>query len=228
MGTLSSAGSLHGVTALQPHLPAVTSALIGAAALAAVVLPGLSRLTHYVHVMAHEGAHAVAGAALGGRVTGVRLHSDGTGLTTVESASGAGYVVTSVAGYLGASAFGLAAAKLIAVGHAAAVPWAGLAGLVLLGYLVRRSGFGLAAVALTGLVLFAVARYAPVGAQVALAYGIAWFLLVSGVRMVLMHGRNAGDAISLRQVTRVPRGLWAALWLAGSAAALLIGGRMLI
>ena len=46
--------------------------------------------------------------------------------------------------------------------------------------------------------------------------------------MVLSHGRDAGDAIILRQLTRMPRGLWAGLWLVGSALALVAGGRMLV
>ena len=129
----------------------------------------------------------------------------------------------------GGSGIGLAISRRLATdGHAVAVLWVALAALVLLGILVRRSGFGIAAVIVSGLGVFLIARYAPVGAQVALSYGIAWFLLVSGVQVVLAHGRNAGDAIALRQLTRVPRGLWAAFWLAGSAAALFLGGRMLI
>lgn len=231
MGTLSLAGTLHGlsnVTALQAHLPVSASVLVGVAALAAAVLPGLSQITQHVNTMAHEGAHAVVGSVLGNRVTGVRLHGNGEGLTTMAPAAGVGFIIAGVVGYLGPSAFGLGAAKLISVGHAVAVLWVTLAALVLLGILVRRSGFGIAAVIVTALGVFLVARYAPVGAQVVLAYGIAWFLLVSGVQVVLSHGRNAGDAIALRQLTRVPRGLWAAFWLAGSAAALLIGGRMLI
>jgi Peptidase M50B-like len=94
--------------------------------------------------------------------------------------------------------------------------------------MVRRNGFGLAAVALTGVGIYLVARYAPVGGQIAVAYGIAWFLLVSGIRVVLLHGRDAGDAIALRKLTRLPRGLWAAIWLAGTAAALVLGGQLLV
>ena len=231
MGTRSLvASSLRGsgITALQPHLPVSTSVLIGVAALAAAVLPGLSQITQHVNTMAHEGAHAVVGSVLGRRVTGVRLHGNGEGLTTMAPSAGIGFILAGVVGYLGPSAFGLGAAKLIAVGHAIAVLWVTLAALLLLGILVRRSVFGIAAVIVTALGVFLVARYTPVGAQVVLAYAIAWFLLLSGVQVVLAHGRNAGDAIALRKLTRVPRGLWAAFWLAGTAAALLIGGSMLI
>jgi hypothetical protein len=109
-----------------------------------------------------------------------------------------------------------------------AVPWVTIACLAVLAGLTRRSPFGLTATLATGLGVYLVARYAPVGACVALAYSLAWFLLLSGVRVVLSHGRNAGDAVMLRRLTRVPRGLWAGLWLAGSALALIDGGRILI
>jgi hypothetical protein len=221
-------GTLHGITTLQPHLPGGTSLLVGAAALGAAILPGLSQLTQHVNTMAHEGAHAVVGSALGRRVTGVSLHGNGEGRTTMAPSSGAGFIAAGIVGYLGPSAFGLGAAKVIEVGHAIALLWITLAALLLLGIAVRRSGFGLTAVAMTGIAIFAVARYAPVGAEVALAYGIAWFLLLSGLQVVLLHGRHASDAVALRQLTRVPRGLWAALWLAGSALALVAGARMLV
>jgi hypothetical protein len=228
MGWQSLVGTLHGITSLQPHLPGSTSVLVGAAALGAAILPGISRLTQHVNTMAHEGAHAMVGSAMGRRVTGVTLHGNGEGRTTMAPSSGAGFIAAGIVGYLGPSAFGLGAAKLIQVGHAIAVLWITLAALLLLGIAVRRSGFGLAAVAVTGIAIFAVARYAPVGAEEALAYGIAWYLLLSGVQVVLSHGRNAGDAIALRNLTRVPRSLWAALWLAGSVLALVAGARMLV
>jgi hypothetical protein len=228
MGWQALAGTLHGITSLQPHLPGSTSVLVGAAALGAAILPGLSQLTQHVNTMAHEGAYAMVGSAMGRRVTGVTLHGNGEGRTTMAPSRGVGFVAAGIVGYLGPSAFGLGAAKLIQVHHAIAVLWITMAALLLLAVAVRRSGFGLAAVTVLGVAIFAVARYAPVGAEVAVAYGIAWFLLLSGVQVVLSHGRDASDAIALRQLTRVPRGLWAALWLAGSALALVAGARMLV
>lgn len=228
MVTRSLVGALHGVGELQAHLPGSTSVLVGAGALAAATLPGISLLTQHVATMAHEGAHATMGSAMGRRVTGVTLRGNGEGRTTLAPSRGAGFVAAGVVGYLGPSAFGLGAAKLIQVGHIIAVLWITLAALAAMAVAVRRNGFGLAVVIVTGVAVYLVARYAPLGAQVAVAYGIAWFLLLSGVRMVLLHGRDAGDAIALREITRLPRGLWAAIWLAGSAAALFYGGGMLI
>jgi hypothetical protein len=228
MTVTRSPGGLHAFAALQPHLPPGTSAAVGALALGAAILPGLSALTQHVNTMAHEGAHAMMGSATGRTITGVRLRGNGDGLTTMTASRGGGYILAGIVGYLGPSAFGLAAAELIRVGHAVAVLWVALAALAVLGVLARRSAFGITAVLGTGLLVYLVARYAPVGAGVALAYGMAWFLLLSGVQVVLAHGRDAGDAVALRQRTRLPRGLWAGLWLIGSVAALIAGGRMLL
>jgi hypothetical protein len=221
-------GALSGIVGLQAHLPESASILLGVAALAAATLPGISRLTQYVNTMAHEGAHAVMGSATGRRVTGVTLHGNGDGRTTLSQPHGAGYLLAGIAGYLGPSAFGVGAAKLIEVGHIVAVLWLALVALAILAFPARRSGFGLAVVIVSGVLVFLVARYSPLGVQVAVSYGIAWFLLVSGVRVVLQHGSHAGDAIILREVTRLPRGLWSGLWLAGTVAALLYGGALLV
>lgn len=226
--TPSFGSTLHGITAVQAHLPVTASVGLAALSLGAVILPGISTLTQHVNTMAHEGAHAAVGSAMGRKITGVTLRGNGDGLTTMTASRSAGYILAGVVGYLGPSAFGLGAAELIRVGHAVAVLWVGIAALAVLGVLARKSAFGISAVVMTAVLIYAVARYAPVGAGVALAYGLAWFLLLSGVQVVLAHGRNAGDAIALRQLTRLPRGLWAALWLAGSALALIAGGRMLL
>ena len=227
-----SGGSLGGAVSqigqLQAQLPAATSVLVGVVALGLAVLPGLAELSGHVSTMAHEGAHAVMGSAIGGRITGVKLNRNRTGLTSMTSSGGGASILFFLAGYLGPSAFGLGAAKLIEVGHPVAVLWLVLALLVVLAILVRRSGFGILAVTVAGVLLYFMARYAPIGGQVALAYGIAWLLLLSGVKVALEDGRGADDAGKLRDLTRLPRGLWSSLWLVGSAAALIIGARLLV
>lgn len=226
--TRPSGGALSGISAVQPHLPAAASVGLGVLALGAMVLPGGWALTQHVNTMAHEGAHAAMGSATGRRITGVTLRGNGDGLTTMTPASGGGFILAGVVGYLGPSAFGLGAAELIRVGHPVAVLWIAVAALAVLAVLARRSAFGITVALGFGFGVYLVARYAPVGAAVALAYAMAWFLLLSGVGVVLSHGRSAGDAIILRQLTRMPRGLWAGLWLIGSALALIAGGRMLV
>jgi hypothetical protein len=220
--------ALHAIVDLQARLPRSTSVLLGVGALAAATLPGISALTRYVNTMAHEGAHAAIGSATGRKVTSVIMRGNGEGRTSMTKPQGLGYLLAGIVGYLGPSAFGLIAARLIEIGHIIAVLWLVILALVFMAVMVRRNVFGLVAVVITGAGLVLVLRYTPLGAQVAVAYGIAWFLLVSGVRVVLQHGRHASDAVALRQLTRLPRGLWASFWLAGSAVALVFGGAMLI
>jgi hypothetical protein len=211
----------------QPPLTPTVAMLLGIAVLAVVVLPATWLVVRHVGTMAHEGAHALVGSGAGGRIQGVRLKPNSDGETRVSSTGGTGSVITGAAGYLGSSAFGLGAAKLISVGHAVAVLWLSLLLLVVLLALVRNP-FGVVVVVATGVVIYVIARYTAVGTETAVAYLITWFLLLSGLRMVLEHGSRAGDAVILARATHVPRVLWAGMWLVGTAAALIVGGMLLL
>jgi hypothetical protein len=48
-----------------------------------------------------------------------------------------------------------------------------------------------------------------------------------GVRSVLEHRAEAGDADKLRKITSLPRGLWYRLWLVGTVLALVYGSTLL-
>lgn len=126
-----------------------------------------------------------------------------------------------------ARAFGLGAARLIEFGHVVAVLWITLFLLGLLLMSVRWS-FGIITVVLTGAAVFGIARYTPMHVQMVAGYAISWLLLLTGVRQVLLHGVNAGDAANLASRTSLPRLLWALLWLAATLAALAVGGSMLV
>ena len=64
--------------------------------------------------------------------------------------------------------------------------------------------------------------------QIVAAYAIKWFLLLSGVRGILMHGAGAVDARILQSKTFIPRFIWSLFWLAGTVIAVAIGGKWLI
>jgi hypothetical protein len=212
----------------QAPLPASASVLIGLATLAAVGVQEIWLLAQHVNTIAHEGAHAIAGSAAGRTVRSVTMRGNGDGLTKVVGPGGAaGAVFFYVMGYIGPSAFGLGAAKLIEVGHSIAVLWLSLFLLAIL-LVVLRNAFGFAAVLVTGGLIYLIARYASVGANVVTAYAMAWFLLLSGVRVVVNHGVNAGDAGLLNGLTHIPRAFWAWLWLIGTVIALVVGGRLLL
>jgi hypothetical protein len=206
---------------LQPQLPAGAVLLIALAA-AAAVLPGVWLVTRHVTVMAHEGAHAMVGSAIGRRVAGIRLKANAEGATDLSGGSAVGMTVAAVVGYLGPSGFGVGAAELIRSGHIVAVLWAGLAALVLL-MIPLRASFGVVSVAVAFILLALLAFAGTATTQIVTAYGLTWFLLMSSVRIVLLRGTGAGDATILRGLTRIPAGFWYRLWLLGTVAALCFG-----
>ena len=181
----------------------------------------------HIGVIAHEGAHAITGRSMGRKVRYVKLNSDATGETfTLGPERGLRRALTSFAGYLGPSIFGLGAASLIALGYSRAV--LGLTLLFLLIILFRvRNLFGVISVLANGALLVLVMRYGSAKLQEGAAYCLSWLLLLSGVVHVLTDGSNAGDARRLRDLTHIPRIVWFTLWLVITVAALVAGARIL-
>jgi hypothetical protein len=206
----------------QAPLPAAAAVMVGLLALAAVVVQEFWLLARHVNTIAHEGAHAIAGSAVGQRVRGVVLRPNANGATAMSGGTTAGHVTVGAVGYLGPSAFGLAAAKVIETRHSVAVLWLTLVLLIVLLAVLRRV-FSFVPVLITGGLIFVVARYAPVGAETATAYGVAWFLLLSGVRVVFDHGVGAADAGNLAKITHIRPGCWVWFWMVGSLFALAFG-----
>ena len=212
-----------GAAHLAPRLPAGEVIVLGLVALAAVVISVSWSLVRHIDVIAHEGAHALIGSSVGYQVRGVWLYQDGTGKT-----ENAGVAITAgVAGYLGPSGFGLAAAALIADGLVAPVLWIGLVLMIILLPAVRNV-FGFLLVVVGGLVFYMLARYGPVPVQSVAAYGLSWILLLAGVRSVFEHGTKADDAGKLSSLTHLPAGLWVTIWALGAMTALILGGKLLL
>jgi hypothetical protein len=176
--------------------------------------------------MAHEGSHVVMSSLLGFKITGVKLEmKDARGATSFE---GTGPTVPSLLiGYIGPSAFGLLAAWLISIGHIVAVLWLALALLFLLLANVRNV-FGIAAIVIAGYVIFILARYGAPANQTLGAYGIAWLLLLSGVRVVLIHWKKARDAVDLNTQTQIMPVVFARIWLVGALFAVFLGARLMM
>jgi hypothetical protein len=210
----------------QAPLPGTETVLIGVAVCLAVIPSASWRVVQHLQVMAHEGMHGITGS-LSRTVQGIELQPTAEGATLMGPGSGGGFVVAAFAGYLGPSAFGLGAARLIQFGHIVAVLWVTLLLLVLLLVMLRPS-FGYVTVPLAGFLIFLVLERTPQAAQILAAYAIAWFLLLSGVRIVVQRGAGAGDAAILNGLTSVPRLVWFALWLAGTLAAVVIGARWML
>ncbi|HUK73534.1 MAG TPA: M50 family metallopeptidase [Streptosporangiaceae bacterium] len=214
--------SLHGLGGLKP-LPALMSVLVGLAAFAVV----LWQTANHISTMAHEGAHALVGSTMGRKVRSVRLERNGDGSTLLDPATGPGFVVAGIVGYLGPSGFGLLGAKLISLGYAGAALWLAVILLAVLLPLIRN-WFGVIPVVVTGGSIFLVLAHATAGFVTVVACGLTWFLLLSGVGDVLVHNTRAQDAQTLRNLTYIPKALWVGLWLMGTILALIIGGALLL
>jgi hypothetical protein len=219
-------------------VPTLERPLLVATAVAALLLIGLPllwRRTRHVVTIAHEGAHGLAAVVTGRRLSGIRLHSDTSGLTvSAGRPTGPGMVLTLLAGYVGPGLFGLGAAALLAAGHAVGLLWALLTLLALL--LVQiRNWYGLWSVLVTGGLLFAATWWLPTAGQVLVAATATWFLLLAAPRAVLelqtvrrRRGSPDSDADQLARLTHVPALLWVGVFLLVDVGALALGGSWLL
>jgi peptidase M50B-like protein len=218
----------------QPDPPALLVLVTGVVALAVVLARTPWRVARNAITIAHEGGHALVALLTGRRLTGIRLHSDTSGLTlSAGRPSGPGMAFTLVAGYLAPSLLGLAGAWLLAGNRITLLLWIAVA--LLLAMLVMiRNMFGVVSVVVTTAVVFTVSWFASPDVQAAFAYVGVWFLLLGGVRPVgeLQTLRRRGrlpysDADQLARITRVPGLLWVALFGLVNLAALLAGALLL-
>lgn len=191
----------------------------GLGAALAVVVDGVWRWARGVVTIAHEAGHAVAALLTGRRLTGIKLHSDTSGLTlSVGRPTGAGMVVTAAAGYVSPSLVGLAGVALLAVDQVTIMLWAAAAVLVAMLVMVRNA-YGALTLVVVGGAVVGVSLYAAAEVQAAFAYAMTWFLLLGGVRPVAelrrqrrVHPGLPTDADMLARLTRVPGSIWVALF----------------
>jgi len=216
-------------TAVQPApQPSVIIALaVAALALVLFVWP----LVRLFVTVCHEAGHAVAALLAGRRLTGIRLHSDTSGLTLTRGRpTGPGMVFTLFSGYPSAAVVGLAVAWMAGAGYAAGALWL-LVVLLALMLLNIRNFYGALVVLGVGAVLAIAGLYAPPVALSWLAHGLAWTLLFAAPRPVLevASNRDPGtDAAQLARITWLPRLFWVTLWLALTVGALVFGGWLLL
>lgn len=218
------------------HPPLDERALLAAVALAALAVawrPAWRRLRHLVTIV-HEGGHGFAALLSGRRLEGIRLHSDTSGLTVSRGRpTGPGMVATAFAGYVAPTVVGLLAALVVAQGYATGALWVAL--LVLAALLLQiRNFFGLWAVLVAGLGVFAVSWWVPAEGRVAVATATTAFLLLAAPRTVLeLQGqRRAGraahsDADVLGRLTPLPGGAWVGVFLVVTVGGAVLGGRLL-
>ncbi|MEX3103230.1 hypothetical protein DF268_37205 [Streptomyces sp. V2] len=223
------------VTGLQPD-PDLWVVLATAVAALAIVIPhNLWRVSRNAITIAHEGGHGLIALLTGRTLTGIRLHSDTSGLTLSRGKPhGIGMILTAAAGYTAPSLLGLGGAALLGAGRITLLLWAATALLVAMLVMIRNA-YGVLTVVLSGGAFLLVSWLAGPQVQAAFAYAVVWFLLLGGVRppFELQAKRRRGgaaesDADQLSRLTHVPAGLWLFLFHTVSLCSLLGGGRWLL
>ncbi|MDT0303197.1 M50 family metallopeptidase [Streptomonospora wellingtoniae] len=187
----------------------------GVAALVVVVTRGPWRLARNVVTIAHEGGHAVVALLSGRQLTGIRLHSDTSGVTVSRGKPrGPGMIMTVAAGYITPSIVGLLAILLLVSNRITALLWMSVLVLAAMLLLIRNV-YGVVSVVGTGAVVFLVSWFTPAEVQAAFAYFFTWFLLLAGVRPVIelqaqrrRQPSPESDADQLHRLTGLPGILW--------------------
>ncbi|MGW0628976.1 M50 family metallopeptidase [Streptomyces sp. NPDC002758] len=217
----------------DPNLWVVLATL--AAALAVVVPHAPWRLSRNAITIAHEGGHGLVALLTGRQLTGIRLHSDTSGLTVSRGKPhGVGMILTAAAGYTAPPLLGLGGAALLAAGHITLLLWLATALLVAMLVMIRNA-YGALTVVVTGGTFLLVSWLTGPQVQAAFAYAVVWFLLLGGVRPAFelqakrrRGGAGDSDADQLSRLTHAPAGLWLFLFHAVSLCSLIGGGRWLL
>lgn len=218
------------ITTAQPDPPVKVVIATGVVALLLIAWRPIWRHTRQVVTIAHEGAHGLIAALVGRKLSGIRLHSDTSGVTVSRGhPNGPGMIAVLLAGYPGPALFGLAAAFVLSRGYAVGLLWGLLLALVIL-LLQIRNLFGLWSVVAFGAVVFAVSWWGSPAVQSAFAHLLTWFLLLAAPRAVmeLQRSRRGGggrssDADQLRRLTGVPALLWVGIFGLVTLACLALG-----
>lgn len=190
-----------------------------AAALLVVAARPTWRLARNGITIAHEGGHALMAVLAGRRLSGIRLHSDTSGLTVSRGRpTGPGMVLTLFAGYPAASLLAVGGAALLATGRVSLLLWAALVLLVAMLVWIRNL-YGLLAVVVAGAAVFAVSWYTEPEVQAGFGYGFVFLLALGGLRPVFelqaqrrRGGARNSDADQLARLTWLPGLVWVGLF----------------
>ncbi|OKI09592.1 hypothetical protein A6A06_02660 [Streptomyces sp. CB02923] len=223
------------VFGIQPDPPPWLVVVTAVLALGAIAPYRAWRLSRNAITIAHEGGHGLIALLSGRRLSGIRLHSDTSGLTVSRGKpTGLGMILTAAAGYITPSLLGLLGAWLLASGHITALLW-GATALLAAMLLMIRNAYGVLTVVLAGAAFFLVSWLTAPDVQAAFAYAVVWFLLLGGVRppFELQGKRRRGragdsDPDQLARLTRLPAAVWLGLFHLVTLCSLAGGGRWLL
>jgi hypothetical protein len=234
------------VTTTQPDLDWPMALAAAVLALVLAWSPVGYRVVRHLATLAHEAGHAAVAALVGRRLSGIRLHSDTSGVTLSRGRPrGPGMVLTLAAGYPAPAVVGLAGAWLVGTGYAAGWLWS-LVLLCALMLLLVRNLYGLWVVTVIGVAVAALSWAAPPLVLSAVAHVVAWSLLLSAPRAVMELQRQRGrlrpgpgrsptrghhpesDVDQLARLTRTPAVLWSGLFWLVCVGCLAVGGWLLL
>ncbi|WP_087096798.1 M50 family metallopeptidase [Nocardiopsis sp. JB363] len=223
------------VLSVQPDPEQWIIVTAAAIALAAVLLGPPWRVARNVVTIAHEGGHALVALVSGRQLTGIRLHSDTSGVTVSRGKpTGIGMIFTVFAGYVAPTVIGLLGILMLMSGRITALLWLSIVVLAAM-LLMIRNLYGVISIVVTGAVVFGVSWFTPHEVQAAFAYLFIWFLLFAGVRPVIELQRQRmrqpspqSDADQLARLTGLPGTLWVMVFLLVNLAVTALGVWMLL
>lgn len=219
-------------------------AVLALAALALAWSPWGYRLVRHLVTLFHEAGHALVAVLVGRRLSGIRLHSDTSGVTLSRGRpTGPGMVLTLAAGYPAPALAGLAGAWLLAAGHPAAVLWLLVLACAVMLLLVRNL-YGLWVVLVTGVAVASLTWVAVPAVVQSAGHLVVLSLLLAAPRSVAeLHrarrrprtspvqsgvgGGPVSDADQLARLTRIPALVWTAVFWVATLACLALGAWLL-
>lgn len=235
---------IHQRWAVQAETETAVVVLVVAATLAAVSIPVLWRPLRQASTIIHEMGHVLAAWATGRRVSGIKLHSDTSGVTvSAGKPRGFGMLVTTLAGYPAPGLLSVLMAWLLAAGQAGAALTLYQA-VVAVALLLSRNLIGIVSCTIslvgTGIVWW----YADPAVVTYTVVALAIFYAVAGVRgcldLISVHGAparaksqapeqvaelkqkarstDAGQAARAWRIIPLPGVAWIALFVAASLA----------
>jgi hypothetical protein len=219
----------------QPAPPGAVILVTGAAALLVVLSNEPWRMARNVVTIVHEAGHALVAVLVGRRLSGIRLHSDTSGVTVSRGrTTGPGMVSTALAGYIAPSLIGLGLAMMLGAGKITLLLWI-LTALLLAVLVMIRNFYGVVSVLATGTVLVVVSVVTSPEVQSAFAYLTVWFLLAGGIRPVweLQSKRRRGyardsDADQLARLTGTPGWFWVLVFALIALGSAFVGGMLMV
>jgi hypothetical protein len=197
--------------------PLTVPMLVGAvvAGVLLVLLPGAWHTVRHAVTVVHEGGHALVAVVTGRSLTGIRLHSDTSGLTVSRGPkAGPGMVLTLLAGYTAPALAALGASWMLSRGYSAGLLWSLLVVLALM-LLQIRNFFGLWVILVGAALVVAVTFLAPAEWQLVFGHVVTVLLALGALRASLelqtsrRRSRNGqSDADQLARLTHVPGLAW--------------------